>query len=63
MTRKCVCLVPVEIYDDEIRGTYQAGQVIEGRDAELLVKRYAGMFSEDLAAYVPPAEPTQEEGI
>ena len=41
---KAICRVPVEIYDDDLRGVYAPGQVVEGQRAKSLVERYPQHF-------------------
>jgi hypothetical protein len=41
---KAVCKMPVEIYDEDLRGVYSPDQIIESPRAELLVDRYPQYF-------------------
>lgn len=41
---KAKCVMPVEIYDEGLRGYYQAGQIVEGEAAAKLIERYPALF-------------------
>lgn len=41
---QAICTMPVELYDEELRGYYQPGQVIEGELAQLALERHPEAF-------------------
>jgi hypothetical protein len=53
--KKAVCNRPVQLYDEELAGLYQAGQVLEGEKAALAIERYPDYF-----APVQPAKKGKE---
>jgi hypothetical protein len=44
--RKAKCVMPVLIFEPELVGEYKAGQVIEGEQAELLLRDHDSYFTE-----------------
>lgn len=43
---RCRCVLPVQVYDEDLRGVYAVGMVIDGDAALELVSRYPDYFTE-----------------
>lgn len=44
--KTAICVVPVEVYEDGLVGTYAPGQTVEGDAAERLLDGYPEYFRE-----------------
>lgn len=42
--KRAICLMPVQIYDEDLAGNYKAGQVVAGAKALRLAERYPEYF-------------------
>lgn len=41
---EAICSVPVQVYDDDLAGVYEVGDVLTGEKARLALKRYPDYF-------------------
>ncbi len=54
---RVICVIPVELYDDQVKGIYSLDQEIEGPKARKLLEAHPEYFK----AEVNPVQPTEPE--